>query len=304
MQLERPVESRPAAQAEADLDALRPLLFSIAYRMLGSAADAEDIVQESFVRYAASIRRDDAAPVQSPKALLSTITTRLCLDELKSARKRREEYYGPWLPEPVLTDRFEDNLEQRETLSLGFLVLLERLSPPERAVFVLREAFDYAYDEIASMLDRSVDACRQLHHRARRRLAEGQIRFEPSKAAPKLLAEQFVAVTQGGDLATLTSLLADDAVLVADGGGKVQAVPRPIVGADRIARFLLAGMQNAPPGMTLRLVEVNGSVGLVALLDGRLTHAFTFDLASDGRIRTILAVANPDKLAYAARQLA
>jgi RNA polymerase sigma-70 factor (ECF subfamily) len=303
MQLERPVESHRAAEADADLDALRPLLFSIAYRLLGSAADAEDIVQESFVRYESSLRRDDAAPVQSPKALLSTITTRLCLDELKSARKRREQYYGPWLPEPVLTEHFEDRLEQRDTLSLGFLLLLERLSPPERAVFVLREAFDYSYDEIASMLDRSVDACRQLHHRARRRLAEGQVRFEPPERAATLLAEQFLAVAQGGDLATLTGLLADDAVLISDGGGKAQAAPNPIRGADRIARFLQAGLQKSPPGSTFRVVTVNGGVGGVAQVNGQVTYIFTFGISAEGRIQTILAVANPDKLAYAARQL-
>ena len=169
---------------------------------------------------------------------------------------------------------------------------------------MLREAFDYAYDEIGQMLDRSVEACRQLHHRARQRLATGQVRFEPPRTAPARLADQFVAVTRAGDLATLTHLLADDAVLIADGGGKAQAAPRPIAGADRVARFLTGVQEKAPPGTSLRIVEVNGGAGFVSFLDGQVTYVFSFDVSPDGRIQTIHAVANPDKLRYVARQLA
>ncbi len=194
------------------LEAYRPLLFSIAYRMLGSATDAEDVAQEAFVRYAAATQREGADAVRSPKALLTTIVTRLCLDQLKSARAQRESYVGPWLPEPVLTDDRTpsplETVEQRESISLGFLALLERLSPSERAVFVLREAFDYAYDEIASALGRTAQACRQLHHRASRHLADARPRFQSFPEAQRLLVEQFVAAANGGDVQALTGLLA------------------------------------------------------------------------------------------------
>jgi RNA polymerase sigma-70 factor (ECF subfamily) len=224
------------------LETYRPLLFAIAYRMLGSASDAEDIAQEAFVRYAVASERDGADAVRSPKALLTTITTRLCLDQLKSARVQREKYVGAWLPEPVLTNQESplDTIEQRESISLGFLALLERLSPPERAVFVLREAFDYAYDEIASTLGRTAQTCRQLHHRASRHLAEARPRFHSVPEAHRVLVEQFVAAANGGDMQTLAGLLATDAVLISDGGGKVAAALNPIHGFERIARFLTA----------------------------------------------------------------
>jgi RNA polymerase sigma-70 factor (ECF subfamily) len=238
------------------LEEYRPLLFSIAYRMLGSASDAEDVAQEAFAHYAAAVRREGETEVRSPKALLCTIATRLCLDELKSARARREQYVGTWLPEPVLT--LDDSpltpletIEQRESLSLGFVLLLERLSPAERAVFVLREAFDFAYDEIASTLNKTAQGCRQLHHRASRRLAEARPRFHTPPDVQRMLVDQFVAVAQGGDLNSFASLLADDAVLLADGGGKALSAMRPILGADRVARFLAGIAAKAPADMRL-----------------------------------------------------
>jgi RNA polymerase sigma-70 factor (ECF subfamily) len=287
------------------LESYRPLLFSIAYRMLGSATDAEDVAQEAFVRYAAVTRRDGEDAVRSPKALLTTITTRLCLDQLKSARAQRESYVGPWLPEPLLTDDRTpsplETVEQRESISLGFLALLERLSPSERAVFVLREAFDYAYDEIASALGRTAQTCRQLHHRASRHLAEARPRFQSVPEVHRLLVEQFVAAANGGDVQALAGLLATDAVLISDGGGKVAAALNPIHGFDRIARFLIGIGPKAPAGTRLGLTEVNGEFGVVALVGDRPTYVATFEVV-EGRIQTIRAVGNPDKLAYFARQ--
>lgn len=287
------------------LEAYRPLLFSIAYRMLGSATDAEDVAQEAFVRYAAVTRRDGEDAVRSPKALLTTITTRLCLDQLKSARAQRESYVGPWLPEPLLTDDRTpsplETVEQRESISLGFLALLERLSPSERAVFVLREAFDYAYDEIASALGRTAQTCRQLHHRASRHLAEARPRFQSVPEAHRLLVEQFVAAANGGDVQTLTGLLATDAVLISDGGGKAAAALNPIHGFDRIIRFLAGIVAKAPPDTRTIPVEANGELAAVSLVGGRPTAVTTFEIV-DGRIQTIRAVVNPDKLAYFARQ--
>ena len=274
--------------------------------MLGSATDAEDIAQEAFVRYAAASRREGAdTTVRSPKALLTTITTRLCLDQLKSARVQRERYVGPWLPEPVLTDDRTpsplDAVEQQESISLGFLTLLERLSPPERAVFVLREAFDYAYDEIASTLGRTAQTCRQLHHRASRHLAEARPRFQSVPETHRVLVEQFVAAANGGDVQTLAGLLATDAVLISDGGGKAAAALNPIHGCDRIARFLSGIGPKAPAGMRMRLDQVNGELALITVVGDQPTYVATFEVV-DGRIQTIRAVGNPDKLAYFTRQ--
>jgi RNA polymerase sigma-70 factor (TIGR02957 family) len=305
------VPLRATRQVDADesardmLETYRPLLFSIAYRMLGSATEAEDVTQEAFLRYVTAAQHDEAA-VRSPKALLVTIATHLCLDQLKSARTRRERYIGEWLPEPVLTEDQQlaplESVEQRESISLGFLVLLERLSPAERAVFVLREAFGYMYDEIGPMLARSGDACRQLHHRAVRRIAAGRARFESAPAAQRLLAEQFLATAQGGDARALADLLSTDAVLISDGGGKVAAAMRPIEGPDRIVRFLLGLMAKAPPNVRIVLAELNAEPGYVVFFGDIPNSAGVFDML-DGRIRTIRAIANPDKLAYVARQL-
>jgi RNA polymerase sigma-70 factor (TIGR02957 family) len=291
--------------SESDIfETYRPLLFSIAYRMLGSASEAEDVAQEAFLRYVAAGQLDDAA-VRSPKALLTTIATRLCLDQLKSARARRERYVGEWLPEPVLTEDRQlaplETVEQRESISLGFLVLLERLTPAERAVFVLREAFGYAYDEIGPMVARTADACRQLHHRAVRRMAEGRARFESEPAAQRLLAEQFLAAAQGGDARALADLLVTDAVLISDGGGKVAAAMRPIEGPERIVRALLGIMAKAPADARVVLAELNGEPGYVVFFGAIPSSAGVFDMVG-GRIRTIRAIVNPDKLLYLDRQ--
>ncbi len=284
-----------------EFQSYRPLLFSIAYRMLGSASEAEDIVQESYLRYSAA----PAAQVRSPKAFLSTIVTRLCLDQLKSARARREQYIGPWLPEPLLTAEGDPALqraEQRESIATAFLVLLESLSPPERAVFLLREVFEYGYDEIAEQLGLSAANCRQLFHRAQQRVAERRPRFEPSPEAQRRLVERFLLACGSGDVASLTNLLASDAVAYADGGGKIHAARNPIFGRDKVLRYLLGSLQKSPAGARAELREINGAPAVLVLAGPALIYAATFTIVN-GQIQAIHSVLNPDKLTYLQRQL-
>ena len=284
-----------------EFQSYRPLLFSIAYRMLGSASEAEDIVQESYLRYSAA----PAAQVRSPKAFLSTIVTRLCLDQLKSARARREQYIGPWLPEPLLTAEGDPALgraELRESIATAFLVLLEALSPPERAVFLLREVFEYGYDEIAEQLGLSAANCRQLFHRAQRRVAERRPRFEPAPEAQRRLVERFLAACGSGDVASLTHLLASDAAAYADGGGKVHAARNPIRGRENVLRYLLGSLQKRPPGAHAELRQVNGAPAVLVFAGPALIYVATFTVA-DGQIQAVHAVLNPDKLAYIQGQL-
>jgi RNA polymerase sigma-70 factor, ECF subfamily len=280
----------------------RPLLLSIAYRMLGSATDAEDIVQDAYLRYRAADRDD----IVSPKAYLTTVVTRLCLDELKSARVRREEYIGPWLPEPLLTggaDALPDeSAERRESLSMAFLVLLETLTPRERAVFLLHDVFDYPHDEIASMLDTTAANSRQILHRSRQRIAERRPRFERSEEAARDLLQRFLMACQLGDLQGLTETLAREAAVVSDGGGKVSAARRPVLGRDKVSRFLLGVLRKAPPGMTATLDEVNGMPAILQWTGGMLFSATLLHLA-DGRIQEIFAILNPDKLTYLVGQI-
>ena len=215
----------------------RPLMQSIAYRMLGSVSEAEDIVQEAFLR----LERADPGTIESPKAFLATVTTRLAIDELRSARARRETYVGPWLPEPLVSDTEPDvaeHAEMADSLSMAFLVLLESLTPTERAVFLLREAFDYDYAEIASILDRSEASCRQLLVRARKRIDADKPRFEATRAEQDELAEKFFAAVGVGDLDGLVDMLAADAVWYADGGGKSKAASRPVYGRDHIGKLV------------------------------------------------------------------
>src|SRR5919198_618492 len=218
---------------------LRPLLFSIAYRMIGSVAEAEDVVQEAFLRFHQATLA--GTEVENPKAYLSSVTTRLAIDHLRSARARRERYVGPWLPEPLITDEeseVERHAETADSLSMAFLLLLERLSPVERAVFLLREVFGHGYDEIAEVVGKSEDNCRQLAVRARRRIQEGKPRFEASKRERDTLARRFFAAMEEGDVEGLKELLAADAGMYGDGGGKAPAVGRPVHGAERVARLL------------------------------------------------------------------
>jgi RNA polymerase sigma-70 factor (ECF subfamily) len=272
---------------------LRPLMLSIAYRMVGSFSEAEDIVQDAYERLA----REDA--VDSPKAWLSTVVTRLCIDHLRSARVRREEYPGTWLPEPVLADPAPDAAIRAESLSLAVLVLLESLSPVERAVFVLREAFDYGYDEIAEIVGKTPDNCRQLAVRARRHVDERRPRFEPSREQRDELMKRFVAALHEGETQPLVEMLAEDAAFYGDGGGKAPQIWEPVVGGAAVAA-MLAGFARvaARRGYSIRIAEINGGPGLLGFdADGTLIAAQAFEL-SGGVVQAIRSVVNPDKLAH------
>ena len=230
-----------------DFERHRSLLFSIAYRMLGSVADAEDVVQEAYLRW----QQAPEAEVRSPRSYLSTVVTRLSIDRLRSARARREEYVGPWLPEPLVSERAEEVAvldELGESLSTAFLVVLESLNPVERAVFLLREVFDYDYEEISRILGKSEDNCRQIAHRARQSVAARRPRFERSPEQEERLSRQFLEACMSGDMEGLISLLSEDVTLWSDGGGKVAAAPYPIYGPERVARFLLGVLRTVPPG--------------------------------------------------------
>jgi RNA polymerase sigma-70 factor (TIGR02957 family) len=278
-------------------DELRPLMFSIAYRMLGSVAEAEDVVQDAFVRMV------DAPPaeVRSPEAYASTVTTRLAIDHLRSARVRRERYVGSWLPEPLVTAAADPAVraELADTLSMAFLVMLESLSPVERAVFLLREVFGYDYDRIAPIVDKSEANCRQIFARARQRIADRRPRFEASRERRDELAQRFHAACETGDTTALEQLLADDVTVYADGGGKAAVVPQPVHGGLRVARFLLGIMRQlqARSGR-LEPTEVNGQPGF-RLVDaaGRLGAVMELTIA-DGRVQEVRNVLNPDKLGH------
>lgn len=272
----------------------RALLFSIAYRMLGSAMEAEDMVQEAFLRW----QEVNEAEVKSPKAYLSTVITRLCIDQLRSARVQREEYIGPWLPEPILTtqtNQSDDPVLLAESVSMAFLVLLEHLNPVERAVFLLREVFDYEYAEIARIVDKSEAHCRQLARRARHYLTAQRPRFEPASEEQQRLTTQFMETCLTGDLSGLVDLLADDIVLWSDGGGKVASALRPICGAIKVARFFLTVGKKIPSGFVFRLAWINGQPGIIGYENGRPSLVITLDMG-DGHIQRIYIVRNPDKL--------
>ncbi len=276
----------------------RALLFSIAYRMLGTVGDAEDMVQETYLRWQGAVAGDSATPAV-PKAWLTTVLTRLCLDHLRSARVRREEYVGPWLPEPLLTDPAADPAEGAalaDSLSLAFLAVLERLNPVERAVFLLHDIFGYDFAEIAPMVGKSAANCRQLAHRARAHLAAHRPRFAPAPEVRERLTRHFVAACTSGDLPGLVATLADDITLWSDGGGKVLAARRPIHGAEKVARFLLGIVQHAPTGVDYHLAAVNGQAALVGSLGGAVYGVLALDIAEE-RIVGIAIVVNPDKLA-------
>jgi RNA polymerase sigma-70 factor, ECF subfamily len=285
---------------------LRPLLFSIAYRMLGSVSEAEDIVQESFLRYQRTIA-DQGAP-ESPRAWLSAVTTRLCIDHLRSARVRRESYVGEWLPEPLLTGPSPltqpaadpaELAEQSDSLSMAFLVLLERLTPVERAVFLLHDVFGYDYDETGQVVGRTPATCRQLAHRARQHIEAQRPRFEPSERQREELAAKFFDAVGRGDLDGLVSLLAADVEVHGDAGGVPPFWPRPITGADKVSRLLLGiGHQLQDVRGRWEPVEVNGQPGALALApDGSLISVLLLDIA-DGRVQTIRSVISRPKLRH------
>ncbi|GAA4890156.1 RNA polymerase sigma-70 factor [Actinomycetospora straminea] len=274
----------------------RPLLFAIAYRILGSVAEAEDAVQEAWLRYESSTTE----PV-SVKSFLSAVVTRIAIDVLRSARVRREAYVGPWFPEPLLSDPYSDperSAELADSVSMAALLLLERLTPTERAVFVLREVFGFGFPEIARAVGRSEAACRQLAVRARRHMAEGRPRFEADRREREELAARFVDALREGDLHGLTELLAADVTAVADGGGKGPAFAHPVAGATRVAR-LLVGFATFMDGVAdLAFQRVNDQPGVVVRdREGRVVSVLALDVL-DGRIQTIRTVVNPDKLGH------
>jgi RNA polymerase sigma-70 factor, ECF subfamily len=276
---------------------LRPLLFAIAYRILGSVAEAEDAVQETWLRYAASPTQPTSA-----KAFLSAVVTRISIDVLRSARVRREEYVGPWFPEPLLTDPYSDperSAELADSVSMAALLLLERLSPPERAVFVLREVFGFGFPEIASAVGRSEAACRQLAVRARRHMDAGRPRFEADRRERQELAARFFGALREGDVDGLRELLAADVSLAGDSGGKVPALARAINGADNVARLLASIFPwLVRIDVTLEPREVNGQPGAIFRdRDNKVLFTLALDVL-DGQIQTIRSVSNPDKLAH------
>lgn len=276
------------------------LLFAIAYRMLGSASDAEDVVHDTFLRYT----QTPDAEIRSPKAYLTTIATRLCLDQLKSARTRREQYVGIWLPEPILTAEADDSLERRESVSLAFLLLLERLTPYERAVFLLREVFDYGYDEIAEIVGKSATYCRQIFHQAKTHVQEQRHRYTSTPETRQRLVREFLTAIERGDVEPLVHVLAEDMIWWADGGGKVYASPYPQEGRERIVRLLRGLARLAPsqyPDLRLAVAAINGAAGVLAWSGETLIAAFGFEVAGD-RITKVYIVLSPDKLRYVQRQ--
>lgn len=279
---------------------LRQLLFSIAYRMTGSVSDGEDLVQEAFLRLHQAVRR--GTEIESRRAYACAVVTRLSIDHLRLARVRREDYVGEWLPEPIVTDRSSDPAEQAElsdSLSMAFLVLLERLSPAERAVFLLRDVFGYGFDEVARLIKKSEANCRQLAVRARRHVQAGQPRFESTVEKRWALAERFFAALRDGDTDALACLLAEDVVLYADGGGKGPALHEPIHGAPEATLFLAdLGRRMSDEAISLLLADVNGQPGAVAKdASGRVVAALSLDMTED-MVHVLRGVTNPDKLSH------
>jgi RNA polymerase sigma-70 factor (TIGR02957 family) len=276
----------------------RKLLFAIAYRLLGSAADAEDVVQDAWFKWSGA----DRSRVSDPKAYLARIVSNSAVERLRSMRRQRETYVGPWLPEPILTqaDAAED-VATAESVSLAMLVVLETLSPLERAVFVLKEVFDFSYPEIAEAVDRSEPAVRQAAHRARNHVQARRPRFETDRAKKRAVTQRFFAAPTGGDINELMDLLAPEVTLWTDGGGKVRQAMRPIIGAPNVARWLAGTVQRPHEGveiadMTAEVVDINGGPGIVIRGAGRIIATLTVDLDANGKIETIHNVANPDKL--------
>ena len=271
----------------------RPLLFSIAYRMLGTVMDAEDMLQETFLRW----QRASVENVENPRAFLSAVVTRLCIDQLRSVRVQREEYIGPWLPEPLMMSEPTqlDSMILAESISTAFLILLENLNPVERAVYLLHEVFDYDYAEIAQIVHKTEDNCRQLFSRAKKYITERRPRFEPDREQNERLLFTFQRAIANGDMNGLLEILAEDIVLYSDGGGKVSAARKPVLGSKRVARFFFGIAKRLPLGLQIRFVQVNGLPGFVNYIYKTATSVYAFQIL-DGRIQNVFAVSNPEKL--------
>ena len=282
---------------DAAFEEQRSLLFGVAYRMLGAIAEADDAVQETYLRYRA------AEGVASPRAYLVTVVTRICLDVLKSARVQREQYIGPWLPEPLVrragaAPSPEDVVEHEDSVSLAFLVMLEELGPVERAVFLLREVFDYDYADIAEIVGRNATACRQVFRRAREHLAERHHRFTAPYDKRRDLTARFLAAANEGDMAGLMQLLSADVVAYSDGGGKRAAALNPLFGPDHVARFIL-GVRKKEPHLLPEFADVNGWPGVTLWSrTGRLDSVLALDLDEHAKVRAVYIVRNPDKLGH------
>jgi len=272
----------------------RNRLFSIAYRMLGSTADAEDMIQETYLRWHQANKNE----IRSPEAWLVSVLTRLCIDRLRSATLERETYTGPWLPEPLFADippSPDENLELAADLSMAFMVLLERLAPVERAAFLLHDVFDFEYPEVSRILEKSEAACRQVVHRARERVRRDRPRFHPTRAELFSLIERFNSAVSAGDEETVLSMFAEDATLTSDGGSKVNAARKVVLGRQRIARLFLVLDRKLSGRMTRSIVNINGEPGLVTYLDGKPLSATSFEMDGE-RIAALYHVLNPDKL--------
>jgi RNA polymerase sigma-70 factor, ECF subfamily len=285
--------------AGATFEELRPLLFSIAYRMLASATEAEDLVQETWLRYEGALA--EGVRVESPKAYLCAVITRLAINELKSARKRRERYVGEWLPEPIVTDEHgpEARVQETESLSMAFLLLLDRLSPVERAVFLLHDVFDYEFAEVAEIVGKTEANCRQLAVRARRRIKEGRPHFDGRRDERRAVARRFFAALRSGDVEGLVQVLAPDVVVFGDGGGKAPQWSEPITGVERVQRLLSGlGRQMGEYGVGVEPREINGEPGAILRdRDGRIAFVWALDI-QDGRVHRLRSVINPDKLRH------
>ncbi|HEY4357778.1 MAG TPA: RNA polymerase sigma-70 factor [Acidobacteriaceae bacterium] len=281
----------------AQFDQYRGLLFSIAYRMLGTVSDAEDMMQETFLRWHTSREEE----IVNPRSYLVTILSRLCINHLQSARVQREEYSGIWLPEPIATDPGDDPfhlIRVDESLSMAFLVLLERLTPIERAVFLLKEVFEYEHEEIALIVGHSILNCRQILKRSRQHISSLRARFQPTESRQRELLETFLKATTTGELSALVTLLTEDVVLRSDGGGKAVAVPNEVHGSDRVSRGILGGMARlVPDHLVRRLAHINGKPGLINYLDGKPHSVLTIDTRAS-RISAVYIVTNPDKLKH------
>jgi RNA polymerase sigma-70 factor, ECF subfamily len=276
----------------------RPLLFGIAYRMLGSVAEAEDAVQDTFIRWNNIAEKRDE--IRSSKAWLVATITRLSIDRLRSAQRRREQYIGVWLPEPLIATTTDSDYQTgalADSISTAFMVMLETLTPEERAVFILREAFDYNYNEISTIVGKSEANCRQIARRAKEHLSQPGRRRPIDLAQAETLVQQFLAACRDGDIASLITVLAKDSTLTSDGGGRVRAAPRPIQGAERIARFLFGIQKNVPSDAEFRLENINGGKGILVFSAGMPISVLTFSVTG-GQIAGIYIISNPDKLRH------
>lgn len=287
-------------EAMEQFESYRPLMFSIAYRMLGSVTEAEDILQNAYLRY----RQVPAGSIASPRAFLSTMVTRLCLNYLETARVQRESYLGPWLPEPLLTEDDPASpvgqAERWESISMAFLVLLERLTPVERAVFLLREVFDYPYAEIAEIVGKEEVSCRQILSRAKKFIASQHPRFTPSTEHHHQLVQQFLEATEEGDLDGLTQLLTADVTLSTDGGGRVRgAATRTVQGQEAVARFVIASLHYIEAAFTTEITQVNGEPAILLRVEGHLFSVVSVTIEQQ-RILAIRVIANPEKLKHLA----